>query len=230
MKFNASKLKPSTDYPGVRYNQIVQPAKAQMLRFPFNETPGDSQEAQAREDARLLSLVAEQNHEAFEALYRRRSGLLYSLLKRMLANEMEAQEVLQDTFVRIWRGAAAEFDSERSSPLSWMIMIARGRAIDRIRSRSRFAVNQAAYQSEIAALETEVNAPQPLYQEELAHACATALNNLPDGQGHALQLAFLRGWTHDEIARALGEPLGTIKARIRRGLIALRKTFKERHG
>src|SRR5689334_7815171 len=123
-----------------------------MLRFPFNETPGDSQEAQAREDARLLSLVAEQNHEAFEALYRRRSGLLYSLLKRMLANEMETQEVLQDTFVRIWRGAAAEFDSERSSPLSWMIMIARGRAIDRIRSRSRFTVNHAAYQREIASL------------------------------------------------------------------------------
>src|ERR1051325_10919822 len=201
-----------------------------MLRFPIHDTPAESPEAQAREDARLLSLVAQQNHEAFERLYRRHSGLLYSLLKRMLANDMEAQEVLQDTFVRIWRCAAAEYDPARSSPLAWIVMIARGRAVDRIRSRSRFSANHAAYEQEIAALEVEVNAPQPLYQEELARACATALNNLPDGQGDALQLSFLRGWTHEEIARALGEPLGTIKARIRRGLIALRKTFKDRHG
>jgi RNA polymerase sigma-70 factor (ECF subfamily) len=200
-----------------------------MLRFPTNDTPADSHEADAREDARLLSLVAQENHEAFERLYRRRSGLVYSLLKRMLANEMEAQEVLQDTFVRVWR-AAGEFDPERSSPITWIIMIARGRAIDRLRSRTRFTANHAAYEQEIASLEIEVNTPQPLHQEELAQACANALNKLPEGQGHALQLAFLRGWTHDEIARALGEPLGTIKARIRRGLIALRKTFKDRHG
>src|SRR4051812_15879622 len=136
-----------------------------MLRFPTNDTPADSHQADAREDARLLSLLAQENHEAFERLYRRRSALVYSLLKRMLTNEMEAQEVLQDTFVRIWR-VAREFDPDRSSALTWIIMIARGRAIDRLRSRSRFAANHAAYQSEIASLETEVNAPQPLHQEE----------------------------------------------------------------
>jgi RNA polymerase sigma-70 factor, ECF subfamily len=199
-----------------------------MLRFPTNDAPGDSLEAHAREDARLLSLVAQRNHEAFERLYRRRSGLVYSLVKRMLVNEMEAQEVLQDTFVRVWR-RAAEFDADRSSPLAWIIMIARGRAMDRLRSRSRFTANRAAYEREIASLELEVAAQPPLLREELAQACAAALNNLPNEQGHALQLAFFRGWTHDEIARSLGEPLGTIKARIRRGLLALRKTFKERH-
>jgi RNA polymerase sigma-70 factor, ECF subfamily len=200
-----------------------------MLRFPTNDTPGDLDDDEAREDARLLSLVAQQNQEAFEKLYRRRSGLVYSLLKRMLLNEMEAQEILQDTFVRIWR-CAEEFDPCRSSAMAWIVMIARGRAIDRLRSRLRSTANRAAYEREVASLETEINAPQPLHQEELSQACADALNKLPDEQGHALQLAFFRGWTHDEIARAVGEPLGTIKARIRRGLIALRKTFKDRHG
>ncbi len=66
-------------------------------------------------------------------------------------------------------------------------------------------------------------------RDELATACAAALNGLPEDQGRALQLAFLRGWTHVEIAGAVGEPLGTIKARIRRGLLALRKALKDHH-
>ena len=200
-----------------------------MLRFPGNESPDDSQETKAREDARLLTLVAAHNHDALEALYRRRGGLLYSLLLRILVKEMEAQEILQDTFVQIWL-RAGEFDADRSSPLGWIIMIARGRAIDRLRARTRRSVSHAAYEREIANLELEVKHRPQIERDELAAACATALNELPSEQGHALQLAFFRGWTHEEIARAVGEPLGTIKARIRRGLLALRKTFKEHHG
>jgi RNA polymerase sigma-70 factor, ECF subfamily len=200
-----------------------------MLRFPGNESPDDSQELKNREDARLLSLVAARNHDALEALYRRRGSLLYSLLLRILVNDMEAQEILQDTFVQIWL-RAGEFDANRSSPLAWMIMIARGRAIDRHRARARRNATHAAYEREIASLELEFRPSPQIERDELSAACAAALNELPTEQGHALQLAFFRGWTHEEIARAVGEPLGTIKARIRRGLLALRKTFKEYHG
>jgi RNA polymerase sigma-70 factor (ECF subfamily) len=196
--------------------------------MPANER-SEPLDLEAREEVRLLALVAEGDHYAFAALYRRRAGLIYSLLVRMLVNEMEAQEVMQDAFVQIWR-RAAQFDSARSSPVAWIIMIARGLAVDRLRARSRRNAGHAAYERELVSLEMETNDFRPLERDDLADACASALNHLPEEQGRALQLAFFRGWTHEEIARAVNEPLGTIKARIRRGLLALRKILKDYHG
>jgi RNA polymerase sigma-70 factor, ECF subfamily len=203
----------------------VESAEHQTMGFDERREPPDPE---AREDARLLLLIAEGDQHAFAALYRRRSGLVYSLLVRMLVNEMETQEVMQDAFVQIWR-RAAQFDAARSSPMAWIIMIARGMAVDRLRSRSRRAAGHAAYERELVSLEVEVNGSRPVERDDLADACASALNHLPEEQGRALQLAFFRGWTHEEIAGAAGEPLGTVKARIRRGLLALRKTLKDYH-
>ncbi len=199
-----------------------------MLQFPGNDSPVNSQETAAREDARLLVMMADGDQEALAILYRRRGAILYSMLIRILVNEMEAQEILQDTFVLIWR-RAPEYDPRRSSPLAWMIMIARGRALDKLRARSRQLANHAAYERELVSLEVELNMPRQAELDELAAACAAALNELPEAQGRALQLAFFRGWTHEEIAAAAAEPLGTIKARVRRGLQALRKTLKDYH-
>jgi RNA polymerase sigma-70 factor (ECF subfamily) len=198
------------------------------VRLAGNHEPGSSQEAEVREDARLLAVIAGGDQHALATLYRRRAGLLYSLLVRMLANEMEAQEVVQDTFIRIWR-RADEYDPQGCSPTTWMIMIARGLALDRLRARSRRNAGRIAYEREVASLEMEINGQQRTERDELAAACASALNDLPEPQGHALQLAFLRGWTHEEIARAMDEPLGTVKARIRRGLLAMRKVLKDYH-
>ncbi len=199
-----------------------------MLRFRGSGSPEDSPEAAVREDARLLSSIADGDQQALAALYRRHSSLLFSLLVRMLVNEMEAQETMQDAFVAIWR-RAKRYDPCRSSPVAWMVMVARGLALDRLRARSRRSVNQAAYEREMMSLEMEINGSRQTERDELAAVCAAALHNLPEAQGHALQLAFFRGWTHEEIARAVGEPLGTVKARIRRGLLALRKAFKDYH-
>lgn len=201
----------------------------QRLRFAGNHEPGDLQDAEQREDARLFATIAGGDQHALAALYRRHSSLLYSLLVRMLSNEMEAQEVLQDTFVQVWR-RAHQHDSGRSSPLAWMVMIARGLAVDRLRARSRRSVAHAAYERELVSLEVEIRGTRQTERDELATACAAALHRLPEFQGRALQLAFFRGWTHEEIARAEGEPLGTIKARIRRGLLALRQTLRDYHG
>ena len=194
-----------------------------------SEMAGDLHSLQTHEDAQLLARVAEGDQRALAALYKRQGGLIYSFILRMLTNEMEAQEVVQDTFVQIWR-RAPHYDSERSSPLAWMIMIARGLAVDRLRARSRRNAGLAAYEQEVASLEVEVNGVGHAEREELAAACASALNRLPQEQAHAVQLAFLRGWTHEEIARGVGEPLGTVKARIRRGLLALRKIMEDHHG
>lgn len=193
-------------------------------------SPGPNSNArpvELQEDTRLLAAIAEGDQPALATLYRRRGDLLYSLIVRMLSDEMEAQEVMQDAFVLIWR-KAHQYDAERSSPLSWILMLARGLALDRLRARSRREAGQAAYERELASLEVEVGA-RPLERDELAAACARALNRLPEPQARPLQLAFLRGWTHEEIAAATGEPLGTIKARIRRGLLALRAGLKDYH-
>ncbi len=208
----------------------MEPAENHVVRLPGNCQPDESHDAaEVREDARLLSGIAEGDQHALAALYRRHGRLLYSLLVRMLVNEMEAQEVMQDTFVQIWR-RAHKYDVGRSSPMAWMIMIARGLAFDHLRARSRRSAGHAAYEQEVASLEVEeINKSRQTERDELAAACATALHSLPEHQGRALQLAFLRGWTHEEIASAAGEPLGTIKARIRRGLLALRKTLKDYH-
>ena len=206
----------------------MESAEDQTVRFAGNHEPGDSREAEVREDARLLAAIAVEDQHALAALYRRRANLLYSLLVRMLANEMEAQEVVQDTFIRIWR-RAGEYDPHGCSPVTWMVMIARGLALDRLRARSRRNAGQIAYEREVASLDVEINGSQLTERDAMAAACASALNDLPESQGHALQLAFLRGWTHEEIARATNEPLGTIKARIRRGLLALRKALKDYH-
>jgi RNA polymerase sigma-70 factor (ECF subfamily) len=208
----------------------VESIENQLAGTPEQPKAADRQDVQAREDARLLVAIAEGDQHALAALYRHRGSLLYSLLLRMLVNETEAQEAMQDTFLHIWR-RAGNYDSERSSPVAWMLMIARGLAMDRLRARSRRNAGLAAYEQEVASLEVEVNSGTwQTERDELADACAAALNSLPEPQGRALQLAFFRGWTHEEISKAVGEPLGTVKARIRRGLLALRQVLKDYHG
>ena len=211
-------------------NHFVDTAENQILRFPGTpENRGDSPTQAAAEDLRILKLIASGDQQGVVMLYQQRGRLIYSLLLRMLGDEMETQEIMQDTFLQIWR-RAADYDPTRSAPLTWMVLIARGLAMDRLRSRSRRQINHAAFEAEIVSLEVETgNRAHQIERDELTGVCTAALHRLPEAQAHALQLAFLRGWTHEEIAQAQNEPLGTIKARIRRGLQALRQTLKDYH-
>ncbi len=204
----------------------MQPAKNQVLRFP--RKLAESHDAtEGSIEKRLLAEIAGGCQQALASLYRRRGGLIYSLLVQMLVSETEAQEVLQDTFVQIWR-RAPKYDPRRSAPLAWMIMIARGMALDRLRARQRRTANHETYRREVASLRIEeMDGLRHTEKGELETACAAALQQLPEPQRRALQLAFLRGWTHEEIARAAGDPLGTVKARIRRGLMAMRQILRE---
>jgi RNA polymerase sigma-70 factor (ECF subfamily) len=196
------------------------------MRPPEEKSGGTQDEVEAREDARLLSAIAGGDQQALAILYRRRSDLVYSVLLRMLGNSVEAQEVLQDTFVRLWR-RAKEFDADRSSATAWLLMFARGLALDKLRARSRRAAAYDAYEREVSLEKNASSAAHQLEADELSGICRDALDRLPAPQSQALQLAFFRGWTHEEIARAQGEALGTVKARIRRGLLSLRKTIKD---
>ena len=208
----------------------VEPIKNDLQRPAENFSGALPDDVETSEDARLLRAIAEEDSSALAILYRRRSGLIFSFLVRMLGNQTEAQEVLQDVFIRLWR-RAKEFDADRSSATAWLLLFARGLALDKLRARARRAATYSTYEHEVSALELEAESgARQLEREELAAACHAALNRLPKLQSRALQLAFFRGWTHEEIASAQGEALGTIKARIRRGLLALRKTLKDYYG
>ena len=216
-------------YTGTKSNPNSYVAEDQTWR-PLDDDGGEAFDAlEVREDARLLAAIADRETRALEAFYRRHGTLVYSFVSRMLVNDMEAQEVTQDTFVQIWR-RASNYDPRRSSPMAWVILIARGLAMNRLRARSRRAATYAAFEQEVASLEVEeVNHAWQIERDEIAAVCANALNRLPEEQARAVQLAFLRGWTHEEIATATSEPLGTIKSRIRRGLLALRQALKDYH-
>ncbi len=133
----------------------METAENQMVRFPDGSQSDETPEAvEGREDARLLAGIAGGDQHALAALYRRRGSVIYSLLIRMLGNDMEAQEVTQDAFVQIWR-RAHKYEPGRALPMAWIIMIARGLAWNRLRSRSRRSATHAAFEREVASLEVE---------------------------------------------------------------------------
>jgi RNA polymerase sigma-70 factor (ECF subfamily) len=209
---------------------MPQPAPDPEPPIPFPGTgPAAASELDPAVDARLLAELAAGHSGALAELYRRRAGALLRLLERILGDVREAEEVLQDTFVQLWK-RAGRYDAAKAGPLTWMIMVARGLALDRLRQRSRRQSGVERFRAESDADQVqEENAFTRLSDQESARRVGRALGSLPAEQRTAIELAFYRGCTQEEIARTTGEPLGTIKARIRRGMLALRQRLKERH-
>lgn len=175
----------------------------------------------------LLADMAAGRHDALAALYLRRGTALHSFLLRMLGSAEEAEELLQDAFVHFWNHARA-YDPTKASPFTWMVMITRGLAVTRLRSRSRRNHHLSAYEQEVASLEVDhLSRQTPASDRELADRMSQALHGLSDPQREAIELAFYRGWSHEEISRASGQPLGTVKSHIRRGMLALRQRLKD---
>jgi RNA polymerase sigma-70 factor, ECF subfamily len=178
-------------------------------------------------EARLISRIAEGDDSAFTALYGRFSSSLYGMVFRMMNDAKEAEDVLQEGFTYIWRKAAS-YDSSRSSPFAWAVMIVRNKAIDRLRVRQRLerlrdkVITEGTYDQE----KDETSANEPSLRER-GTLVRSALKQIPQEQRQALELSFFGGLTHEQIAERLATPLGTIKARIRRGLIRLRDLMDE---
>lgn len=179
-------------------------------------------EHSAPPEAQLVRRVAQGDRDAFAALYDLYSKPLYSLSLRILSDAKEAEDVLQEVFLQLWEKAAV-FDEAAGKPFSWVVTMTRNKAIDRIRSRQRRA---RLFEETTEVIEnTSSVAAEPagvgMGQDEAAQV-RVALNALPQEQRRAIEMAFFGGLTHIEIAKALQEPLGTIKARIRRGILQLR--------
>jgi RNA polymerase sigma-70 factor (ECF subfamily) len=182
-------------------------------------------------DREMIARIGRGDQSAFSALYDRLSGPLYSLALKMLGDPSDAQDALQEVFVQIWSRAGA-YDPEKSSVFSWAVLLTRSRAIDRLRARDRrlrVVVSSAADENNIAeasdASTVESAADTANKKDEAAHV-RSLLNTLPEDQRQAVELAFFGHRTHHEIAAQLGQPLGTVKARIRRGLLKLREQFR----
>ncbi len=178
--------------------------------------------ASIRPDTELFALICAGDHGAFAEFYDRHSSLLYGIAVKVLVNEAEAEEVLQEACVAIWERAPL-YQPSAGQPLSWAVTLVRNRAIDRLRSSRRKAelIEAAAVEAELQEAESG-DASDATMTAETAGFVRGALETLSADQRQAIQLTFYRGLTQQEIAAQLGQPLGTIKARIRRGMLALR--------
>jgi RNA polymerase sigma-70 factor, ECF subfamily len=176
-------------------------------------------------EASLISQIADGDESAFATFYQRLSSSLYGMAYRMMNDAKEAEDVLQEGFTYIWRRAGS-FDPSRSTAFAWAVMIVRNKAIDRLRVRQRSERLRERAEESLVQQTDESSAEEPALRERSA-IVRSALQQIPQEQREALELAFFGGLTHEEIAERLTTPLGTIKARIRRGLLRLRDFLHE---
>ncbi len=176
-------------------------------------------------DADLLRAIAQRDDQALAAFYDRYRLILFGLLVRILNSREEAEDILQEVFIQVWK-RAADFDEDRGKAFTWLVTLARSRAIDRLRqlsARERLATATAQEAPPEAS-----DAVQHAYQAEQKEIVAEALAEIPEDQRQTLLLAYFDGLTQTEIATQLKTPLGTVKTRMRSGMIKLREVLGNR--
>jgi RNA polymerase sigma-70 factor (ECF subfamily) len=188
---------------------------------------------------RLVSAMAVGDERAAARLYDEYSRVMFAMAVQIVGEHADAEEVVLEAFTQAWNGAAL-YQRQRSSVLSWLAMMTRTRALDLVRARTRRtrAVNDATItmaEEPIAIAAATQTVSEKLEEEERAVALGRAIGTLAQSQRVAIELAFFKGLTHPEIAEFLGEPLGTIKTRIRLGIQRLRHllagvTYSEEFG
>ena len=177
-------------------------------------------------DLSLLQRIAARDTAALAELYDRHSRLLFGLILRIVRDRGEAEEILQEAFFRVWTRAEL-YDPRMGGPLPWIVRVARNRAIDRLRAR-RVRATVDAPAIDVAAVEaaapaTGIQTPEvAVLDAERRRTLTGALAGLPADQRHLIEAAFFEGYTHQELAQRFGLPLGTVKTRIRAGMIAMR--------
>jgi RNA polymerase sigma-70 factor (ECF subfamily) len=171
-------------------------------------------------DAALIDRIVQRDETALEALYDRYAGMLSSVLSRILRDAQAAEEILQDIFFQLWR-TASQFDPSRGSLGGWLMVIARNRAISKLRHHNPAAGEELV--ENVVSL--PFNLESSVAQRELLGKVKGAMDALPKEQRVAVELAYFEGMTHTEIAEKTGEPLGTIKTRLRTAMETLKRAL-----
>ncbi len=172
----------------------------------------------------LLARIARRERAAFEELYARYVNILFATAMKFLKQDADAQDVVQDVFIQIWDKAKL-YDPAKGKPLTWALTLTRNRSIDRIRAiqrrtRLRDDFEKETVMDESAGLREALSGVDA---SEKGQILRVAVGQLSPQQRKVIELAFFRGLTQSEIAEKLGEPLGTVKARARRGLMKLKE-------
>jgi len=177
----------------------------------------------------LIARVRSRDQLALAALYDQSSSIVYSMALRIVGNSQDAEEVTMDVFKQVWR-SAPEFDPARGSVLAWIVTLARTRAIDRQRRTvTRTRIEQPL--EDRAPLRTSDPGPEEQsVTGQLRNRLRLALEALSEEQRVAIELAFFSGYTHSELSHRLGAPVGTVKTRIRQGLLKLRRALGDTEG
>jgi RNA polymerase sigma-70 factor, ECF subfamily len=186
---------------------------------PIRPEPEAAERGEADLDV-LLALAGRGDQAAFEAAYDRVAAPVYGLIRRVLRDSAQAEEVAQETLLEVWR-TAARFDRARGSALAWVMTIAHRRAVDRVRSEAAATAREArVVAAATPALADEVaEAVESSLEAERVSRCLDGLTEL---QRESITLAYYSGYTYPQVASALGVALGTVKTRIRDGLKRLR--------
>jgi len=173
-------------------------------------------------DEGLIPHILSGDEVGLGVLYDRYGGRVYSVAKRILQDDGAAEEILQDIFHQLWRNAAA-FDSARGALGSWLLLMARNRSIDRLRRRIPAATEEVAATLHGPGLDIE----NAVAANEMTERVREALRALPEAQREAMELAYFEGLTQSEIAKRTGDPLGTVKTRLRTALASLKAELGE---
>ncbi len=182
---------------------------------------GEKQADLKSSDAMLVARIVERDESALAALYDRYAGMLSSVLNRILHDTQAAEEILQDIFYQLWR-TAPQFDASRGSLPGWLLVIARNRAISRLRRHNPASGDEFVENTVIVP----TNLESTIAQDQLIVRVKSALESLPQEQRAAIELAYFEGLTHSEIAKRTGDPLGTVKTRLRSGVETLKRNLQ----
>jgi len=176
-------------------------------------------------DEDLMALVRHGEARAFEVIYDRHSGVAFSLAYRMCGTRTAAEDVVQESFLSLWR-SGARYDRTRGSVRTWVLGIVHNRAIDSLRR----SINHDRRRASDEGIEERFEAPEhtevEVARRDDAREIRAALDELPEDQSRVIELAFYGGYTHTEIAAMLEAPVGTIKGRMRLGMEKMRRTLE----
>ena len=178
-------------------------------------------------DEELLCAIVQGDKQAFASLYDRYSSTLFGFLLRILSSRTEAEDVLQEVFLQVWQ-QASNYDDTRGRPFTWLVLITRSRAIDRLRAINVQDRTLAKVSSEMEEMAFDVT--DDAARSEQCEMVRRALVEIPEEQQQALFYAYFEGLTQAEIAEKTRKPIGTVKTRTRSGLRKLRELLREKIG